>query len=43
MAMKPAHARPVGRIEAKFDDLAVGGKPCFDELRQILKPLPRDC
>src|SRR5262249_16035607 len=43
MAMKPAYSRPVGRIDMKFDDLSVGGKPRLDAFRQILKPLPRDC
>ena len=31
MAVKPAYARPVCRIEPKLDNLTVGGKPRLDE------------
>src|SRR5262249_57564149 len=43
MAVKPADARPITRIEAKFDNLAIGGKLRLDPLRQIFKSLPRGC
>src|SRR5262249_59442023 len=43
VAVKPADASPLSRIEAKFDTLAIGGKLRLDPLRQIFKSLPRGC